>query len=91
MQAHWAFVMLTTTMDANMIKLEGLSAKDVQICNLLWNCDSIEAVDAMVKAMPPAYKNRAVVMRELMTAAQLDQVEDVHEDIAQYLQRIASR
>ena len=74
-----------------MIKLEGLSAKDVQICKLLWNCDTLEAVDAMVKAMPPAYKNRAVVMRELMTAAQLDTVEDVHEDITQYLQRIAAR
>jgi hypothetical protein len=74
-----------------MIILEGLSKQDIQICNLLWNCDSIEAVDAMVKAMPPAYKNRAVVMRELMTAAQLDQVEDIHEDIAALLQRIASR
>ena len=74
-----------------MIKLEGLSKQDVQICNLLWNCDSIEAVDAMVNAMPPAYKQRAEVMRELMTAAQLDQVEDIHEDITSYLQRIASR
>ena len=74
-----------------MIKLEGLTAKDVQICKLLWNCDTIEAVDAMVSAMPPAYKKRAVRMRELMTAAQLDQVEDVHEDITQYLQRIAGR
>ena len=72
-----------------MIKLEGLSEKDVQICKLLWNCDSIEAVDAMVRAMPPAYKQRAVIMRELMTAAQLDTVEDIHEDITQYLQRIA--
>ena len=74
-----------------MIKLEGLSAKDVQICKLLWNCDTLEAVDAMVKAMPPAYKNRAVVMRELMTAAQLDTVEDVHEDITALLHSIASR
>ena len=73
-----------------MIKLEGLTAQDVQICQLLWNCDSIEAVDTMVRAMPPAYKQRAVVMRELMTAAQLDQVEDIHEDITHYLQRIAS-
>ena len=72
-----------------MIKLEGLSEKDVQICKLLWNCDSIEAVDAMVAAMPPAYEKRAVSMRELMTAAQLDQVKDIHEDITQYLQRIA--
>ena len=74
-----------------MIKLEGLSEKDVQICKLLWNCDTIEAVDAMVRAMPPAYKKRAVVMRELMTAAQLDTVEDIHENITQYLQRIAGR
>ena len=74
-----------------MIKLEGLSKKDVQICKLLWNCDTVEEVDRMVNAMPPAYKNRAVVMRELMTAAQLDTVEDVHEELTAYLQRIASR
>ena len=72
-----------------MIELQGLSKKDVEICKLLWNCDSLEDVDAMVNAMPPAYKKRAVSMRELMTAAQLDTVEDIHEDITQYLQRIA--
>jgi hypothetical protein len=74
-----------------MIRLEGLSKQDIQICNLLWNCDTLEAVDAMVKAMPPAYKNRAVVMRELMTAAQLDQVEDIDERITALLQRISTR
>ena len=73
-----------------MIKLEGLTAQDVQICKLLWNCDSVEAVDTMVRAMPPAYKQRAVVMRELMTAAQLDTVEDIDENITHYLQRISS-
>ena len=73
-----------------MIKLEGLSEQDVQICKLLWNCDSVEAVDTMVRAMPPAYKQRAVVMRELMTAAQLDTVEDIDENITHYLQRISS-
>ena len=74
-----------------MIKLEGLTAQDVQICQLLWTCDSVEAVDTMVRAMPPAYKQRAVVMRELMTAAQLDTVEDIHEDITHYLHSIANR
>ena len=74
-----------------MIKLEGLSEKDVQICKLLWNCDTIEAVNAMVAAMPPAYKQRAVVMRELMTAAQLDTVEDVHENITALLHTISNR
>ena len=74
-----------------MIRLEGLSEKDVQICKLLWNCDTIEAVNAMVAAMPPAYKQRAVVMRELMTAAQLDTVEEVHENITALLHTISSR
>ena len=73
------------------IQLEGLSQKDIEICNLLWNCDSVEAVDAMVSAMPPAYKRRAVVLRELLTAAALDQVEDVDANLTAYLQRIASR
>ncbi len=73
------------------IQLEGLTQKDIEICNLLWNCDSVEAVDAMVAAMPPAYKNRAVVLRELLTAAALDQVEDVDANLTAYLQRIASR
>ncbi len=74
-----------------MIQLEGLTKKDVEICRLLWNCDSLEDVERMVNAMPPAYKNRAVVMRELMTAAQLDTVEDVDANITAYLQHIASR
>ena len=74
-----------------MLELQGLTQKDVEICNLLWNCDTLEAVDAMVNAMPPAYKKRAQVMRELLTAAQLDTVEDVHADLTAYLQRIASR
>ena len=73
-----------------MITLQGLTAQDVQICNLLWNCDSAEAVDRMVAAMPPAYKQRAQVMRELMTAAALDQVEDIHEHTRTLLQRISS-
>ena len=74
-----------------MIKLEGLSKQDVQICSLLWNCDSMEAVNRMVAAMPPAYKKRAQSMRELMIAAQLDTVEDVHEDITALLHSISSR
>ena len=74
-----------------MITLQGLSKKDVQICKLLWNCDTMEAVDAMVQAMPPKYKQRAVVMRELMIAAELDNLEDVHEDVQALLHSISTR
>ena len=51
----------------------------------------MEAVDTMVKAMPPAYKKRAVVMRELMIAAELDNLEDVHADVQALLHSISSR
>jgi hypothetical protein len=74
-----------------MIDIQGLTKKDVQICKLLWNCDTMEAVDAMVAAMPPAYKKRAVIMRELMIAAELDTVEDVHADITALLHTISTR
>ena len=73
-----------------MITIEGLSSKDIEICNLLWNCDSQEAVDRMITAMPSAYKQRAQSLRELMTAAALDNVKDIHEDTQALLQRIAS-
>jgi hypothetical protein len=74
-----------------MINIQGLTKKDVQICKLLWNCDTMEAVDAMVQAMPPKYKQRAVVMRELMIAAELDNLEDVHEDVQALLHSISTR
>jgi hypothetical protein len=74
-----------------MIKLQGLSKQDVAICNLLWNCESVEAVETMVNAMPPEYKKRAVVMRELIVAAELDTIEDVYADTTALLHTIASR
>jgi hypothetical protein len=74
-----------------MINIQGLTKKDVQICKLLWNCDTMEAVDAMVQAMPPAYKQRAVSMRELMIAAELDTVEVIDENIPALLHSISSR
>ena len=73
-----------------MIRLEGISKQDVAICNLLWNCRTEEAVEAMVRAMPPAYKQRAVLMRELMIAAELDTIEDVYADTTALLQRISA-
>ena len=74
-----------------MITIEGLTQKDIEICNLLWNCDSVEAVDRMVAAMPAAYKQRAQSLRELMTAAALDMVKDVDENVKALLATIASR
>jgi hypothetical protein len=72
-----------------MITLDGLTKQDIQICNLLWNCDSTQAVDAMVAAMPSAYKTRAIVLRELMIAAALDEVTEVNDHVKDYLNTIS--
>jgi hypothetical protein len=69
--------------------IQGLTAKDVELCNLLWNCDTLEDVDRMVAAMPPAYKDRARVLRELMIADQLDTIEHVDAAVAVLLKRIS--
>ena len=74
-----------------MIQLEGLTKQDVEICRLLWNCDSWEAVEALLAAMPEAYKQRAVIMRELMIAGELDNLEVVHADVTALLHSISSR
>ena len=74
-----------------MIDIQGLTKQDVQICTLLWNCDTMEAVDAMVNAMPQAYKQRAVIMRELMIAAELDNVKVIDERIPHLLHSISTR
>jgi len=74
-----------------MITIQGLTDQDIQICNLLWNCDSIEAVDQMVNAMPAAYKQRAQSLRELMIAAQLDTVEDIDANVQALLHSISTR
>ena len=68
--------------------IQGLTAKDVELCNLLWNCDTLEDVDRMVAAMPPAYKDRASVLRELMIADQLDTIEHVDAAVTVLLKRI---
>lgn len=64
-----------------MITLEGLTAQQVQICNLIWNCDSMDDVDRLVRNMPPAFRRDAETVKELMIAASLDSVNDV--EIAQ--------
>ena len=64
-----------------MITLEGLTKQQVQICNLIWNCDSMDDVDRLVRNMPPAFRRDAETVKELMIAASLDRVNDV--EIAQ--------
>ena len=59
-----------------MITLEGLTAQQVQIAEMLWKCNSLEDVDRLVRNMPDAYRQDAVILKELMVAASLDSYEE---------------
>jgi len=59
-----------------MITLEGLSQQQVQIAEMLWKCNSLEDVDRLVRNMPPSYRQDAVLVKELLIAAGLDEVQE---------------
>ena len=59
-----------------MITLEGLSHQQVQIAEMLWKCNSLEDVDRLVRNMPPSYRQDAVLVKELLIAAGLDDVQE---------------
>jgi hypothetical protein len=59
-----------------MITLEGLSQQQVQIAEMLWKCNSLEDVDRLVRNMPPTYRQDAVLVKELLIAAGLDEVQE---------------
>lgn len=59
-----------------MITLEGLSQQQIQIAEMLWKCNSLEDVDRLVRNMPPSYRQDAVLVKELLIAAGLDDVQE---------------
>jgi hypothetical protein len=59
-----------------MITLEGLTPQQVQIADMLWKCNSLEDVDRLVRNMPDSYRQDAVVLKELMVAASLDDYQE---------------
>ena len=59
-----------------MITLEGLTHQQVQIADMLWKCHSLEDVDRLVRNMPESYRKDAVILKELMIAASLDDYQE---------------
>ena len=67
-----------------MIKIEGLTKKDVEICDLLWNCDSDTEVENLIAMMPTAMQDRALVLRDMIVAAELDAYMEVSDCVKDY-------
>lgn len=71
------------------ITITGLTKQQHQIADLLWNCDSQEAVEAMIAAMPRQYRQDAVSIHQLMIAAVMDQYTEITEDVKELISRCA--
>jgi len=63
------------------IELQGLSKQQYQIADMIWSCESQEDVDRLIRNLPQAYKQDAVVIHQLMIAAVMDQHMEITEDV----------
>ena len=72
------------------IELQGLTKQQYQIADLLWSCESQEAVEQLKQNLPAAYRRDAETIHQLMIAAVMDQHEDITEDVKAIIQRCCS-
>ena len=72
------------------ITLTGLTRQQHQIADMIWNCDSQEDVQRLMRAMPEAYKQDAETIYQLMIAAVMDQHTDITEDVKEIIDRCRS-
>jgi len=68
------------------IKLSGLTARQKQVIDLLWNCPTIEAAQALVAALP-THRDRCDA-RAMLTMVAHDSIEQ-EEGLDQYAQAAA--
>jgi hypothetical protein len=60
-----------------MIKIEGLSPLQVQLADLIWNCQSQDDVELLIRNLPTEeYRRTATLMMEMIVVAAIDEVMD---------------
>ena len=55
------------------MKLEGLSSQQVEICDQIWKCDTKEQVTQYIKSLPKDLAKAAVTLFDLMILEHIDQ------------------
>ena len=69
------------------IELHGLTRQQSQIADMIWSCDSQEDVDRLIRNLPQAYKQDAVVIHQLMIAAVMDQQDYIDDTVKDIIDR----
>jgi hypothetical protein len=61
------------------IQLEGLTPKQVALCDIMWTINSFDGVQNFIRSLPPADQRDCRTLVELMQLAFTDEVETVDE------------
>ena len=69
---------------SNDIQIQGLTNEDCAICDLLWRCDSDCEVNNLIAMMPAAMGDRALVLKAMIVAAELDTYMEVSDSVKDY-------
>lgn len=59
------------------LEIRGLTAKQKALCDIIWACDSREAVGRFIVSLPAKDRREAETMVEMMTWAFFDTVDSV--------------
>jgi len=59
-----------------MIEIQGLSQKEMALCDIMWTISSKEGVDSFISTLPKTDARTCKVLIELMQLAFLDEVTD---------------
>lgn len=62
-----------------MIEIQGLTPKQVALCDIMWTISSKDGVESFISTLPKQDAKTCRVLIELMQLAFLDEVTDTHE------------
>jgi len=61
------------------IQLQGLTAKQVALCDIMWTISTKEGVESFISTLPKTDQQDCRTLIELMQLAFLDEIEDTTE------------
>jgi hypothetical protein len=62
-----------------MIEIQGLSQKEMALCDIMWTISSKEGVDSFISTLPKTDARTCKVLIELMQLAFLDEITNTQE------------
>ncbi len=67
------------------IELQGLTARQYKLADMLWSCESQQDVERFIAGLPKEYRQEAITVHQLMIAAVFDGYEEITEDVRELI------